>query len=486
MSETTLNNKLFYLSILAVILLFCIVEYSLISKGFYALSADESGHTLEANEWYKGESQLFSIWLPFYKVLNGLALKIHYDLIVTPRFVSLLFGLSTLLCLMMLTYHLFENKIIVLLTGFYAAILSPIAVFSVLPLIEIYYFFFVIASIMCFLLWVKHHQNSFLWITVFLLIIGTTTRYEAWIFAFIIFTLIVNEIVRSERTSSQKLLLIISIVILIAFFPVYWIYLTTISSASSTEFISSVTSRYREGYFITEIKNNALYQFLQINVSSLNIIGLASLFYLFKVNMNVKKLTVILFSTLITFSILSFLIKAMPTHNYWRLAMIWSLLLLPFTVYWLNHLIENSKVFPINKYLSFIFFILLVYFFNSQTSSYTSYSYFIEDDLNAGKYLEEVIDEENSKIFIVKDASDKWRFSNLLVASQKPDKFVSELGTYNYVSSDSISINSDFVTEMIHKNVKFLVLPSSKEIEDYSNRLILIKSFAKWHIYKVN
>jgi hypothetical protein len=61
-------NLIFYLRVAAIILLFLMIEYSLMSKDFFSLSADESGHTLEVYEWYKGEGQLFSIWLPFFRL----------------------------------------------------------------------------------------------------------------------------------------------------------------------------------------------------------------------------------------------------------------------------------------------------------------------------------------------------------------------------------------------------------------------------------
>jgi hypothetical protein len=312
------------------------------------------------------------------------------------------------------------------------------------------------------------------------------TRYEAWIFAFFILALFVNEIVQSERTSSLKLLLIISAVILIVSFPVYWIYLTTITSDNSTGFVSSVTNRYHEGNFIIEIKNNVLYKFLQINISSLNIIGLASILYLFKMHITVKKFAIIFFSTLITFSMLSFFIKAMPTHHYWRIAMIWSVLLLPFTVYWLYHLIENLRATPINKYLFVIFFIVLIYFFYSQTSTYTSKSYLTNDDYNVGEYLNSITTENDSKIYIMKDGADKWRFANILVTSQKPDLFIQKLEDFNYITSDTISISRKMVSELIEHGVKHIVIPTKVNVSDGQEYYSEVKTFDTWKVCKIN
>lgn len=486
MVNTTLNSKLFYLSLLTVIILFFIVEYGLISKGFYAISADESGHTLEAFEWYKGEGQLNSIWLPFYKVINGLALRLYYDLIVTPRAVSLFFGLSTILCLMILTYQLFENKIISLLTGFFAAIFTPITIFSILPLTEISYFFFVVSSFTSFIVWLKNKTIKYLGLTILFLVLGTTVRYEAWIFAFIIFALISNEIIRSHRASKQKVITIITIAVLIALFPIYWGYLTTINSANSSGFISSVTRRYHEGNFITEIKNNVLYQFLQINFSTLNIIGLTALFYLFKLNSNVKKYSLIFFGTLVSFSILSFIINAMPSHNYWRLAMIWSLLLLPFTAYTLNFFLEQSKSSAIYRTFFVIILLLLIYFFNGHMQRLSTRSYLSKEDIEIGKYIGELKKKSDYKFYVVKDGSDKWRYSNLLVSSQNPDIFIENLENYKFSSSDTVKVNELIYDELKSQKIKYLIVPAKKYLDMESEFFSDKYKNSQWSIYTIN
>lgn len=481
------ENIPYYLSIAAIVILFFIVEYNLLSKEFYALSADESGHTLDAYDWYKHGDQLFSIWLPFHKVINGIALNIHYDLLVTPRIMSGVFGLLTLLSLIFLTHQLFENKIIAVLTGFLATIFLPIAVFSVLPLIEIYFFFFITSSIAYFLLWMRKGENMFLWLAIIFLSVGTTTRYEAWLFALFLFVIIIHHIFKSNRTISQKTILTLSIAIIISAFPLYWIYLSAVANQNAHGFVSSVVNRYNEGKIFGEIKNNALYQFLIVNITSLNIIGLASLVYLFKINSSVKKYSIILFGTLLTFSVLSFVIKAMPTHNYWRIAIIWSLLLVPFTAYWLYHLIDAVKNSPMNKYAFIIFFILLIYFFNSQTAQYTSLSYLTQEDINIGNFLNKITTEDqSSKIYVMKDGSDKWRYSNIMVASQKPEQFVIDLENFDYVSSDTISVDRKLVSEMVKFKIKFVLIPSQTIIRNGAEFLSELKVFQKWKVYELN
>jgi hypothetical protein len=201
--------------------------------------------------------------------------------------------------------------------------------------------------------------------------------------------------------------------------------------------------------------------------------------------MKVKKYSIILFGTLLTFSVLSFVIKAMPTHNYWRIAMIWSLLLLPFTGYWLYYLLDNSKSSSINKYAFIIFFILLIYFFNSQTTQYSSLSYLTNDEINIGRFLNKISSEDQSKIYVMKDGTDKWRYANILVTSQMPDQFVIELDNFNYISSDTISIDQKLISEMVNRKIKFVLIPYRIIISNSAEYLSEIKTFKLWKVFKL-
>ncbi|MCL5030703.1 MAG: hypothetical protein M1480_16950, partial [Bacteroidetes bacterium] len=104
--RTAEENKIFYFLIIAIVLLFIVFEYLLFHNGFFAISLDESGHTLEAYDWFKGNGQLFSGWLPFQKIVYAFAFRIYYDLFLTPRIISAIFGLFTLLSLIDLSFQL--------------------------------------------------------------------------------------------------------------------------------------------------------------------------------------------------------------------------------------------------------------------------------------------------------------------------------------------------------------------------------------------
>lgn len=486
MTSKAKENFYYIIAAAAIIILFIFVELSLISKGFFSLSADESGHTLEAYEWLRGEGGFFSIWLPLFKILNSFALKIHFDLVATPRIMSAVFGLLTLFALIYLTYKLFDNKIIALFSGFLGTIFLPIAIFSVLPLQEIYFFFLITSSISFLIAWIKSRAKIYLTGSIIFCALATTARYEAWVFACIIFIIMVFRILKSEEHSKKKLIVICSAAIILFSFPVIWIYLSSSLNKEVYGFITSVASRYSRGQILSEIKNNVLYLFLSLNVTSLNIIGIISLASLFKINSSVKIFTIILFGSLVSFAFISFLIKAMPTHNHWRVAAIWCLLLLPFTAHWLFTLLEKIRSDSWNRYAFTVFTCLIIYFFISQLEEYTSNSYFTRSEIDAGNFLRQVSNDDVSKIFILKHASDKWRYSNLEVASQKPELFVSNLKNIKYAASDSLFLPDSLVSEMIDRNIKYIVVPSSIVLGSHPIQVREIKRFEKWNIFLID
>ena len=86
----------------------------------------------------------------------------------------------------------------------------------------------------------------------------------------------------------------------------------------------------------------------------------------------------------------------------------------------------------------------------------------------------------------MKDGSDKWRYSNILVASQKPEQFVSELHNFDYVSSDTISVDQQLISEMVNLKIKFVLVPSRTIVSNGLEYFSEIKTFKKWKVYEIN
>ena len=117
----------------------------------------------------------------------------------------------------------------------------------------------------------------------------------------------------------------------------------------------------------------------------------------------------------------------------------------------------------------------------------TSLSYFTRDDINIGNFLNKITTgDQSSKIYVMKDGSDKWRYSNVLVASQKPEQFVLELHNFDYVSSDTISVDQQLISEMVIHKIKFVLIPSRTIVRKGAEFFNEIKIFKKWKVYEIN
>ncbi len=464
-----------------VVMLFFLMQAALVFKGFFALSADEAGHTLEGYSWFKGKYSLFSIWLPYQKIIYGLAFHIYNNLFIVPRIISSIFGLLTLISLMFLTSQLFQIKIVTILAGFLGAIFWGIVIFSVLPMNEIYLCFFTLISISFLVRWQRNNFSSSFWLAIIFATISSTIRYEAWVFSGVMFLVICVFILNSNATLSSKLIKIIMCFILLSLIPFAWIYLSYNSTGRILGFIQLVAERYNVEDLNYKIKSNVIFAFFNINYITLNIIGLLTLYFLRK-DQIIRSYLFILFSTLITTGILTFISNAMPTHNPWRLATIWSILLIPLTAFVCYRLYTLKSKFT--KFSFIILMIILTYIFIKQINEYTTLSYMTREDLSIGNYIEISVLNNNdvSKIFIQENS---WEYTNLLVSSNNPDEFIPENIFSHDLSFSSIPYYNDLLDKLRFNKINYIILKPYNEDYFDLNKLRLIKRFNNWVIYKL-
>lgn len=374
----------------------------LLAKGFYSISADEAGHTLDALAFYNGSS-LFGIWLPFQKMFLGIFL---FDLFWMPRIVSMILGHLTLLVLMLISQKIFKES---LYTGILGA-LSLIAVFSVLPLAEIYFLFFLLLSIYLLL----KESN---WVILSTIIL-TSVRFEGWIFALII------GIVLYQRIGLKALIVLI--------FPLFWVLLSYFETGSLLGFITQVSARKR----VFTAEDSVLYNFLLISIYSLSLLGI---FYLGK-----NKIYALIFiSTLIIWTLATSLSGAMATHNVWRVGLVWNVLLIPFTAYFITRIKYKVVVLAVIGYLFF-----------AQSIDHSKESYTKPEDLQAGK----VISNLEGKFIMPRYG---WEYSNLLVTSGKEIVFKDSLYYADTKGYDYIILMQEVNLPLIYENKKWRIYENS-------------------------
>ena len=478
------NENIYRASLTSIFLLFVFLEYYLHWKGFYSISADDSSHTLQAYSWFKNHGPMYSVWLPFQKIFNGTVLLLSYDLLIIPRVTSLIFGSITLIFLIRLSKILFDNKIVAVLTGLLGAISVPIVIFSAVPLMEIYFFAFILVSLTFFLYWLETEKQIYFWLTVTAASIANSTRYEAWLFSFFLFAIIMYKEIKFPHAKRNKLILLFT-GLLLAAFPIYWLILSNVSTGHINSFVTSVKGRYHPGILYGEIKNNVLYTFLSFNISSMNILGIIPLIALIYENRKIKFYNIIFGGTLICFAIISFIIKANPTHNHWRIAMVWSLLLIPFTAYWLYYLLHTGVESKIYKLAFIVFVLLILCSYSTQINKYSAKSYLTSDDIQTGIYLQKIINKNNNpNIFIGRRASDKWRYVNILVASQNPDPFITDLEGLQYLSSDTLRLNTRLYHSIQDNKIKYLLLPVNVSLISQRNFDVIFQN-KTWRLFEL-
>lgn len=465
----------------------------ILSNGFYAISADESGHTLQAYRWFLGEN-ILHVWLPFHRIVLGFIFNFSSELFYTPRILSIIFGLFTIAALMYLSFQLFENKITALITGLLSSAFTPIIIFSVLPLLEIFYFFFVVISFAILIkientktknIPAKYLNKNFSLLS-FLILVASSIRYDAWIFSFCFLIIYFYLLIRKEISLQAFLIFAFLSFAFILFWIIKWYF----DFGSFFGFITASKSGYKSGSIFSEIKNNILFQFLTLNFFSLNIIGIITLITSFKAQRKFKFFTFIFLLSLLIMTLLSFFGKAMPSHNYWRIAAIWGILLIPFTANWLANFLSFTNDKSFFSKLTFTFLSILIFiFFTIQTIDKSKSSFITKNDLNAGKYLFSLIkkNEINIRKKILLDGSD-WTYTTVLIASNRPDMFIlnsekNKDGSYvGVIDINKIKMDLENLKKM---NIAYLVFKTEflkKKIETDSS-IKFLKKFNDWIIY---
>ena len=184
----------------------------------------------------------------------------------------------------------------------------------------------------------------------------TTTRYEAWMFAFMITLLTFKKL-------KWKSLIFMT-------FPLIWLILSYIHTGSLFGFAHQVAGMRKIG---VRIQDTSFYNFLIIALTSGCFLGLI---YLGK---NKTYLWIFLGSLIMMVLAVSNS-GATATHNLWRLGLSWDVLLIPFVAY----TIVEIK----NKYLSYGLFIVVLFLFLRLDFQHSRESYLTQNDIKTGEVID--------------------------------------------------------------------------------------------------
>jgi hypothetical protein len=167
-----------------VITLILAIQTIVIALGFVSVSADDYARTLYGANWaklpYAFEDK--TVWLPGQFYLLGLGLKVHYDLFLTPRIVTIIFSYISLGMLYLLTRKLF-NRWVALLSILIVGLLPAHVYLSLTPMADIISLAFIISFLYFFFVWLDNGADRQLLIAAVLLSLATSIRFENWFIA---------------------------------------------------------------------------------------------------------------------------------------------------------------------------------------------------------------------------------------------------------------------------------------------------------------
>ena len=458
------KSTYYIIAIICAVLILLLSQITLLSKGFYSISADESFHTFQAYAWSKHQFHENFVWLPFFKIFVGSFFYFFNNLLIIPRIISMCFGILTLFAITYLSHLLFHDQIINILTALLASVFTPLLVLSVLPLSGIMFYFFIIMALAFFVKWLNEKKAISLIISCMFFAASNMVRYEGWVYSFCFFLMLVIIFYREDSIKNKYSILLLS-GLLLSFFPIFWISIDYADSGKLLGFVGIVSHAYKPGSFIQNLNYNPLFQFVKLNLFSFNILGLIPFIILSHRDKRIRNFFYVFMFSLVLLSLFGFWGKTMPSHNYWRIAGSWSLLILPFTAYLLNLVFKTD--FSI-KYFNTISFILItflfIFFFNRQNIHYSSTSYFTKSDYNTGKYMEKLMnqsdDSSNSakRILII---SNDYHFINVEISSQKPFLYrnvVKPLKKNRYIKvKNDITFN---LASLRNDSIKYIIFPS--------------------------
>ena len=197
-----------------------VLQAAVLSLGFTSLTSDEYTRTLFAASWAKTHRLPSDEWLPGHFWILGTALKIHYDLFLTPRIVTYVFSLQCLIALYLLARYLFNSRV-ALISIYILGSLQIYVYLSLTPLVDMVYYSFLLWFLYFLLRWLEQSRPAPFFAAALMLGLATTLRYEAWFIAalFSIY-LLVRSIAELERSRLPGTLTAIAVVCIV---PCLWL-----------------------------------------------------------------------------------------------------------------------------------------------------------------------------------------------------------------------------------------------------------------------
>lgn len=142
------------------------VQIYLFQRGFISVAADEFARGILAAKWAKAptinlSADIQGTWLPFEKYLNGAALLVWPDEIITPRVTVFIASCLLVVIIYGLASFLFASKTTAVASTLFISFQPWFVWMSGTPMLEMYYFALFFAGLLLLLIWLKEQRRGY-------------------------------------------------------------------------------------------------------------------------------------------------------------------------------------------------------------------------------------------------------------------------------------------------------------------------------------
>lgn len=486
-SQTGISNFAFIFGLAALTAIAILLHLFWFKQGFYSIGWDESGRTLDAFNWITQKSllNLATWWLPFYRVVVGTGLIIYPDLFLTPRIICFFFGVFSLWAVCWFAFECFHDKRVVLVTAVIGTFFSVRIVLSLAPLSSIMFILFIITGMASFSRWIFSGNDRDLLLCGVLIAISGTIRYEGWVFSGSIFALVfLLKLAGKANIGWNQMGLFFAIIFSP---PVLFLFSYILKTNNPLFFIKDGATQYTA---LSEVFNkNPLVQFFYINTISLNILGILSAVYFFKQNSRLRIVMIAPLFALLAISGVLFINRTAQSGPTWRMAGVWSMLLLPFTAYLIlspKRFLKNQKLGNLLT-LGSLLLILFSFTYHTYKIKEDSLQFFPESEKLLGYYLNDMLNDDPGVKIVIE--SYHFYYLNILVSSQHPKSFVlNSTPNHPELMNDLVYPIYPVDRESLgERNIKYLVFKAELFTEwlDKNPDVEKLNAFGSWSVYKL-
>jgi hypothetical protein len=476
--------------------------------GFYSVSMDESLRALMSTDLTFARVLEPLIWPPFYKIIVGVALKIHDDLFWTPRILTQIAGLLNLAALVFLSRRLFNDRTVDLITAVLSVYFFQRFILSIAPASEVYYNLFVLLAAAFVIGWLRSERYPDLLASSICLFLASTVRYEGCFLAAVMLAFLAWRWIRSGSPRTSWFLINAGV---LSIFPTFWIVDSLLLYGSLDNLsVASMQGDASGRTILHALKTNHLVRFLSDVGSTPLLAGLLTLIHLSWRDARLRAWAGVLFGALIVVTGVVVATASVAVGAPWRLSGPWALALLPFLAHWLKACAER---FPKRHRHRVLIPAVLVCAFGFALESfelvaaYRSDNRFTEDELAAGRYAQALAGRGSKKILL---ESETLRYLNVLVASNRPERFVLNTGSdpirislythrsqywkehdpaiYEAYVRPKYELSNGLSADILSRNgIGFVMLHSDgyKHKADANPDLAAIANFGDWQLYEV-